>query len=112
MTTLIVLIVVLLLLAAAIAFIIWRGSAVESTRQQTAGPETGSEAERTDRVDALEDLGDDLLQRRVELDSRRGTLAGQTDLFDELEKLDQRFRLGEISEDEFEAEKFRILSGG
>jgi hypothetical protein len=49
------------------------------------------------------------LERRAELDARRGALGGQSEIFDAFEKLEQRLRAGEITEDEFEAEKIHLL---
>jgi hypothetical protein len=68
------------------------------------------EAHRRERQNAAEEIGTELIQRRVALDGRRGPLAGDTLLLDEFERLEQRLHAGEISEDEFEAEKIRLLS--
>lgn len=55
--------------------------------------------------------GTELLQRRVALDMRRGTLGGDSDLDAALEHLEQEWRRGTISDEQFEAEKLRLLGG-
>ncbi len=69
-------------------------------------------AARRDRQRALEPVEAELLDRRIELDGRRNMFGGDTAVFDAIERLEGRFRSGDISEDEFEAEKMRLLSGG
>ena len=68
-------------------------------------------AERDARHQAVDELGTELIGRRVELDSRRGTLGGDRDLLEALDRLEERRRHGEISDEEFEAEKVRLLGG-
>lgn len=63
------------------------------------------------RQRVLDARGSELLARRVELDARRGTLGGDTTIDAAFVELEQRLRCGEISEDEFEAEKIRLLGG-
>lgn len=67
--------------------------------------------ERRARKRVLQAQEDELLDRRVALDQRRGTLGGDTELFDALDHLERRFEAGDISEDEFETEKIRLLGG-
>ena len=69
------------------------------------------EAERGQRRRAAEELGDQLLARRIALDARRGTLDGNSAIDEALTSLEARLRDGDISEDEFEAEKVRLLGG-
>jgi hypothetical protein len=63
------------------------------------------------RHQQLDERGAELLQRRVDLDMRRGTLGGNTELYDALEQLESRLRAGDIGEDEYEREKVRLLGG-
>lgn len=59
----------------------------------------------------LDERGTELLRRRVDLDLRRGTLGGNTEVYEAFEALEARLRAGDISEDEFEREKVRLLGG-
>jgi hypothetical protein len=68
-------------------------------------------AHREARHHAVDELGTELIERRVELDSTRGTLGGDRALLEALDRLEERRRKGEISDDEFEAEKIRLLGG-
>jgi hypothetical protein len=63
------------------------------------------------RHQMLDERGSELIERRIELDARRGTLGGNSQLYAELEELEQRLRSGEISEREYEAEKIHLLGG-
>lgn len=67
--------------------------------------------ERRARRRSLQGQEDELLDRRVQLDQRRGTLGGDRQLYDALDHLERRFEAGDISEDEFESEKIRLLGG-
>lgn len=58
-----------------------------------------------------QEIGTELLSRRVELDARRGTLAGDTSIDAEFDRLQQQLSTGEISEEQFEREKIRLLGG-
>lgn len=58
-----------------------------------------------------QEIGTELLARRVELDARRGTLGGNSGIDAEFDRLQQQLRAGEISEEQFEREKIRLLSG-
>lgn len=103
-------IVLFLVLAALVIAIVMR-------RPQPALPPAppaadGEEARaRRERQEALDTRGSQLIERRVELDARRGTLGGDVDLERSLDELYQRLEAGEISEQEFEAEKVRLLGG-
>lgn len=66
---------------------------------------------REARHRVIEQRGTELLDRRVDLDQRRGTLAGDSVVDNALDVLESRYRAGEISEDDFEAGKIRILGG-
>jgi len=68
-------------------------------------------AERRSRQAALEPIENALLQRRVDLDARRGMLGGDSDLLEALDELERRRVAGEMSEAAFEAEKVRLLGG-
>lgn len=74
-------------------------------------PEEDPDVRRA-RQQELNERGQELLERRVELDARRGTLLGHSDVYAKFEDLEDRLRSGEISEDEFEAEKIRLLGQG
>lgn len=103
-------IVLFLILAALVLAIVLR-------RPQTSLPPTPpteddtESAARRQRHEALDVRGSELIERRVELDARRGTLGGDTDLERSLDQLYQRLEAGEIGEQEFEAEKIRLLGG-
>ena len=60
---------------------------------------------------ALREHEDELLERRIELDARRGTLMGESQIEDAFVELEDRLRAGEIDEDEFERQKVRLLGG-
>ncbi len=68
-------------------------------------------AEQRSRQAALEPIENALLQRRVDLDARRGMLGGDSDLLEALDELERRRTTGEMSEEDFEAEKVRLLGG-
>jgi len=68
-------------------------------------------AERRSRQAAREPIENALLQRRVDLDARRGMLGGDSDLLEALDELERRRVAGEMSEAAFEAEKVRLLGG-
>jgi hypothetical protein len=63
------------------------------------------------RHKAIDERGSALLERRVDLDARRGTLTGDSAVYDAFDRLEAQFRAGQISEDEFEARKILILGG-
>jgi hypothetical protein len=106
----IVVVVVFLILALGLAAIALRRE--KSPPPPIAEPEPGEDpAERHARQQALDERGTELLQRRVDLDMRRGTLGGNTEVYQAFEELESRLRAGEISEDEFEREKVRLLGG-
>jgi hypothetical protein len=71
----------------------------------------GDLAARRARQAVLEPIEQELLDRRIELDAKRGTLAGDSAVYDAFVELEHRLRSGEIGEDEFEAEKLRLLGG-
>lgn len=107
------LVVVIALLAPAIAVAIYlldRGQR-EAPASPAVEPPIDREA-RAARQRSLEEHQDRLLDRRVELDSRRGALMGDDRIYGEFVALERRFRAGEIDEREFEREKLRLLGGG
>lgn len=69
-------------------------------------------AAREARHRMVDERGSELIERRVELDARRGTLGSYADIDGEFSRLQQRLESGEISEDEFEREKVRLLMQG
>jgi uncharacterized membrane protein len=87
-----------------------RSPAAAPRRPGTVQPHEDA-AEREARHQAVDELGTELIERRVELDSRRGTLGGDRDLLEALDRLEERRRNGEISDEQFEAEKVRLLGG-
>ncbi len=76
-----------------------------------APPTPGNTEERRLRQQRIDLQGTELLARRVVLDGRRGTLGGDSDLLDAMSTLEERYHRGDITEDEFEAEKIRLLGG-
>jgi len=66
---------------------------------------------RLSRRRVVDRRGSELIARRVLLEDRQDTLGGDADLSDALDRLERRRRGGEITEQEFEAEKVRLLSG-
>jgi uncharacterized membrane protein len=58
-----------------------------------------------------EATGTALLERRVQLDARRGALQGDAGIDREFDRLLDRLRAGEITEEQFEQEKRRLLGG-
>ncbi|MGI8827806.1 MAG: hypothetical protein ACR2JC_19670 [Chloroflexota bacterium] len=67
---------------------------------------------RKKRHESIEAQGEQLIERRVELDLRRGTLGGYTDINDAFTLLEERLRAGDISDEKFEKEKIRLLMRG
>lgn len=105
-----VVVFLLVLLGAGIGLILLRRArsvpttAVEETRRV----DPLADAARHRRI---EEQGSELLERRVDLDARRGTLAGDSGVYEAFDRLEAEFRAGIISEGEFEAGKIRILGG-
>src|SRR5947209_5109494 len=104
--------------AVVLVFVMLAGTlAVIALRRQRNPPtisvEKSGEDEAAKRVrhDLLERRGSELLQRRVDLDARRGTLGGNTEVYEAFEHLEAQLRAGTISESEFEQEKVRLLGG-
>lgn len=112
MSTLIIIVlaVAVILVALVAAAVLTRRSAQPESNESQPAPEIDPEERRRQRQAAV-DRGDDLLDRRVELDSRRGTLGGNVLLDDALQELAARHERGEISDAEFEVEKTRLLGG-
>ncbi len=94
---------------AAIVIALRRQEEVPPPVPNVEGPD--DEAVRMARQRALEERGEELLERRADLDARRGTLQGNSAVDEELDRLWERLRTGEIGEEEFEAEKIRLLGG-
>ncbi len=112
MTYILFAIVIVLIVVLAVAVLAVRRP--HQTAQVSAPPPAPLEDEleaRRARRRVLQEQEDELLDRRVQLDQRRGTLGGDMQLYDALDRLEQRFEAGDISEDEFESEKVRLLGG-
>lgn len=103
-------IVAALLLAALAAWFARRGTVPPPVAPTVATTEEDPAA-RQMRQQSAEAKGSELLERRVDLDAKRGTLGGDVGLYDALDRLEQRRQRGEISEQAFEDEKVRLLSG-
>jgi len=94
------------------------GMAVYALRRSQGPPPDVGELPQLDRAeweaqhDLLDARGQELLERRIELDSIRGPLMGNTAVYDAFIALEERLRSGEIDEAEFEREKIRLLGGG
>ncbi|MGH2448264.1 MAG: hypothetical protein ACRDFS_06645 [Chloroflexota bacterium] len=83
-------------------------------RGRRAAPAAPGVAESPNRVqehEALDRKGSELLRRRAQLDTRRGPLGGDGELYEALDQLTARREQGQISEQEYEAEKLRLLGG-
>lgn len=61
---------------------------------------------------AIDRQGTALIERRVDLDARRGSLGSYPDVNDAFTRLEARRKAGEITDEEFEAEKIRLLTDG
>ena len=106
---LISLLILLVLFAVASAAIVLRRSApTPPTRSERS---EAIDEIRRERQRASEALGSVLLDRRVQLDSRRVALQGVSHIEDQVHELEERLQAGEITEDQFEQEKSRLLSG-
>jgi hypothetical protein len=106
----VIVVIVFLGLAAGIALVASRRPAVAPPPPPEIIEDDDAEARRARQALAAE-RGTELLERRIALDARRGTLGGDTQLYDALEDLQERLRSGQISEDEYEQEKVRLLGG-
>jgi uncharacterized membrane protein len=107
----IVVIVLLVLFIAAVSAFVWRQRAPAPPPPLPISPAQEDIAEREARHQQLEAIGNELLDRRVALDTRRGPLGGDASLNAAFDDLEARLRSGQISEEEFEAEKVRLLGG-
>ncbi len=107
---LVLVLLVLLLVAFVPVMMVLLAAAPPVDDIETGEPEE-EPAERRSRQAALEPIENALLQRRVDLDSRRGMLGGDNDLLEALDELERRRAAGGMSEADFEAEKVRLLGG-
>jgi len=111
MVWILVLVLLLLLLVAFVPIMmVLLGAATPVDDIDTEEPEE-EPADRRSRQAALEPIENALLQRRVDLDARRGTLDGDSDLLETLDELERCRAAGGMSEADFEAEKMRLLGG-
>lgn len=106
----VVVIMVLLLLAAGMAGFALRRQPPVAPPPVVEPDDMELDALRT-RQRILDARGSELLERRAELDARRGTLGGDTAVAEAFEELERRLNCDEISEEQFEVEKIRILGG-
>jgi hypothetical protein len=105
----ILIIIAVLVLAAGLAVYALRGEA--ALPPQVPDAQSEDPALWQERHDLLDARGQELLERRIELDSVRGPLMGNTAVYDAFVRLEERLRCGEIDEAEFEREKLRLLGG-
>jgi hypothetical protein len=105
-----ILVIALIILGMAVALVVFRRRRVALPVPVETEPQDDS-ATRAARHQVVEQRGAELLERRVDLDSRRGTLTGDSAIYDAFDRLEHKYRAGEISEDEFEAGKIEILGG-
>lgn len=107
-----VLVVLAIVLAVGLGIaIVLRKQARTTTADVVPVEPAEDETTREARHRAVDQQGSELLERRVDLDGRRGTLTGDAGVYAAFDDLERRFRAGTISEDEFETEKVRILGG-
>lgn len=104
------LLIVVVILGLVLALVVFRRQRLTPPPPAQTAPQE-SLAAREARHQVIEQRGSELLERRVELDARRGTLTGDSSIDAALDRLEHRFRAGEISEDQFEAQKIQILGG-
>ncbi len=105
-----VVVLVVLVVAGALTLILLRRTRTASLPVVETEPENnGAAREALHRV--IEERGTELLDRRVDLDARRGTLAGDSQVYDAFDRLQAQFRSGDISEEEYEAGKICLLGG-
>jgi|SRR5579875_3798624 len=105
-TALITLIIVL----AVLVFLLARTRANYAS-QASGAEQVPSPSEQAIDQHRLEAQEDELIERRIQLDARRGPLAGDADVLARLDELDARRTRGEITEQQYEAEKLRLLGG-
>lgn len=98
------------IILAALAAVVYMRRDSEETPAPAPAPGPSADEVGRRRREAV-DRGDVLLDRRVQLDSRRGTLGGNAALDDALQALADRHQRGEISDEQFEMEKTRLLGG-
>jgi hypothetical protein len=79
--------------------------------QRPSTPEPVRPPDHTTEREQAESIGAELLSRRVQLDARRGALQGDTGIEGEFDRLLQKLQSGEISAEQFEQEKIRLLGG-
>jgi hypothetical protein len=80
-------------------------------RLQRSRAESPAVQESDQSHEAIADRTEDLLQRRLATDTRRGPFGEYTYVYDQLASLEGRHDSGELSDGEFEKEKRRILEG-
>lgn len=106
----VIIVLVVVLLAFTMGAVLWLarpGSPPAGPPSPAPQTQPGDEAQQR----AAQAHGTELLERRIALDGRRGPLQGDYELDSRLEQLEDQVRRGEISEEDFEAEKIRLLGG-
>jgi len=81
------------------------------TEEKTTRPGDAETAARAARHAVVEAHGTELIERRVDLDARRGTLGGDTSLDDAFTRLQERLESGDITEEQFEHAKIHLFGG-
>lgn len=102
-------VLVVVIVAALVRMTIARSSL--ETEQETTRPEDAETSARAARHAVVDAHGTELIERRVDLDARRGTLGGDTSLDDAFTRLQERFTCGEITEEQFEHAKLHLFGG-
>lgn len=105
-----VLVVIVLALAAVLAVYLVRSRDTVPQAIRLQEPPEDWEARRA-RQQAIDIQGSELLQRRIDLDAKRGTLGGDAGIDHAFKGLEERLRSGEIDEQQFELEKIKLLGG-
>jgi hypothetical protein len=108
----VLIIVVFLALAAVAGYYALRRQPARFPQPVIKTEEQEDLAARRARQAALEPIESELLERRMELDAKRGPLAGDSAVYDAFVELEEKLRSGQITEEEFEAQKVTILGGG
>ncbi len=81
------------------------------TDEQTTPLGDAETSERAARHAVVEAHGTELIERRVDLDTRRGTLGGDTSLDDAFTRLQERLERRDITEEQFERAKIHLFGG-
>lgn len=102
------LLALILLLLAGLVILALRPRAAPSPPAVAPSIEVSSREEARQLADQR---GKELLERRALLDARRGALFGMTGVDEAFTQLEERLARGEMTPEEFELEKIRLLGG-